>query len=61
VERHGVDEHEAFALLRRHARETNRKIVDVAEAILEAHGLLPSAKLEKPAREGEPEALGEEL
>jgi AmiR/NasT family two-component response regulator len=60
MERHGIDEHEAFALLRRHARETNRKIVDMAEAILAAHTLLPSARREEPSRDHEAERLGEE-
>lgn len=44
MERHGVDEEEAFNLLRRQARATNRKIVDVANAVLEGHLLLPRRK-----------------
>jgi AmiR/NasT family two-component response regulator len=60
MERHGIDEREAFALLRRHARETNRKIVDVAEAVLAAHSLLPSAKREERSREEQAERLREE-
>jgi response regulator NasT len=43
MERHGVDEQEAFNLLRQHARRTNRKIVDVAEAVTASHRLLRSA------------------
>jgi AmiR/NasT family two-component response regulator len=41
MERHSVDERRAFELLRDHARGTNRKIVDVAGAVLEGHRLLP--------------------
>ena len=43
MERHGIDEQEAFNLLRQHARRTNRKIVYVAEAVIASHRLLPSA------------------
>jgi response regulator NasT len=41
MERHSIDEQAAFALLRDHARSSNRKIVDVAEAILATFSLLP--------------------
>ena len=41
MERHSIDEQAAFALLRDHARRSNRKIVDVAEAILATFSLLP--------------------
>jgi AmiR/NasT family two-component response regulator len=44
MERHGLDEQRAFLLLRAEARRTNRKIVDVAEAILASHRLLPSER-----------------
>jgi AmiR/NasT family two-component response regulator len=55
MERHGIDEQEAFNLLRQHARGSNRKIVDVAEALLASHRLLPAGErssasaLEDPA------------
>src|SRR5437667_7685875 len=42
MERHSLDEQEAFHLLRQHARRTNHKIVDVAEAVLASHQLLPA-------------------
>jgi AmiR/NasT family two-component response regulator len=46
MERHGVDEQEAFSLLREESRRTNRKIIDVAEAVVASHRLLPgSARL----------------
>jgi AmiR/NasT family two-component response regulator len=41
MERHDVDDVEAFALLRDHARRNNRKVVDVARSVVEGHGLLP--------------------
>jgi AmiR/NasT family two-component response regulator len=41
MERHSVDEPAAFELLREHARSTNRKLVDVASAVVDGHRLLP--------------------
>src|SRR6266536_2935467 len=41
MERHSIDEHAAFELLRHEARRTSRKVVDVAEAVLSAHPMLP--------------------
>lgn len=41
MERHGVSEQEAFNLLRARARSTSRKVVDVAEAVVTSHELLP--------------------
>ena len=43
MERHHVHEQEAFNMLRAHARATNRKVVDVAEAIVSSHSLLPES------------------
>jgi two-component system, response regulator PdtaR len=43
MERHSVDEREAFNMLRDHARRTNRKMVDVAEEIVSTHRLLPGS------------------
>lgn len=42
MERHGVDEGEAFAMLRDHSRRTHRKVIDVADAVVSSHRLLPS-------------------
>jgi AmiR/NasT family two-component response regulator len=42
MERHSVDEQRAFVLLRDQARRTNRKLVDVAAAVLDGHPLLPA-------------------
>jgi AmiR/NasT family two-component response regulator len=41
MERHHVDEQHAFQMLRDQARATHRKIVNVAEAVLTSHRLLP--------------------
>jgi response regulator NasT len=41
MERHAVDDRAAFALLRDHARNRGRKVVDVAAAVVEGHPLLP--------------------
>jgi AmiR/NasT family two-component response regulator len=43
MERHGVDQHGAFELLREHARSNNRKVVDVAGSVEEGHALLPKS------------------
>ena len=43
MERHAVDEDAAFELLRSHARTTNRRLVDVASAVVDGHALLPKA------------------
>jgi AmiR/NasT family two-component response regulator len=41
MERHSVDEATAFEMLRDHARAANRKLVDIAAAVVDAHALLP--------------------
>jgi AmiR/NasT family two-component response regulator len=41
MERQGIREGAAFALLRDEARRSNRRVVDVAEALLGGHPLLP--------------------
>jgi len=41
MERHGVGERQAFEMLRDQARSTGRRVVDVAQAVLEGHALLP--------------------
>ena len=42
MERHGIDEQRAFELLRTQARNTGRKLVDVAENVVEGYLLLPA-------------------
>jgi response regulator NasT len=41
MERHSVGERQAFELLRDHSRATGRRVVDVAQAVLDGHALLP--------------------
>ncbi len=41
MERHSLDERHAFELLRDHARSTSRRVVDVAQSVLDGHALLP--------------------
>jgi AmiR/NasT family two-component response regulator len=43
MERHSIREDAAFSLIRVEARTSNRRVVDVAEAILDGHPLLPPA------------------
>src|SRR5215211_2814400 len=41
MERHSVDETRAFTLLREQARAANRKLIDIAAAVVDGHALLP--------------------
>jgi AmiR/NasT family two-component response regulator len=41
MERHGIDDADAFELLRQASRTENRKLLDLASAVLEGHRLLP--------------------
>jgi AmiR/NasT family two-component response regulator len=41
MERHSVDERTAFEMLRQQSRTANRKLVDVAGAVVDGHALLP--------------------
>ena len=43
MERHSLDEQQAFNMIREQARRTNQKIVDVAEALIASHRPLSSA------------------
>jgi len=43
MERHGVDEQAAFAMLRDQSRRANRKVIDLAAAVTDGHALLPGA------------------
>jgi AmiR/NasT family two-component response regulator len=42
MERHSVDETAAFEMLRNQSRSVNRRLVDVAAAVVDGHALLPS-------------------
>jgi AmiR/NasT family two-component response regulator len=41
MERHSVDDATAFNMLRDHSRTANRRLVDVASAVVDGHRLLP--------------------
>jgi len=42
MKRHGIDEEAAFDLLRDHARHNQSKVVDIADAVVTGHRLLPA-------------------
>jgi AmiR/NasT family two-component response regulator len=42
MERHSIGEEEAFTMLRDQARRTQRKLVDVADAVVTGHPMLPA-------------------
>jgi AmiR/NasT family two-component response regulator len=48
MERHSVDESAAFDMLRAHSRSTNRKLVDIASAVVDGHRLLPKQSTTAP-------------
>ena len=41
MERHSTDEREAFELLRENARANSRRVVEVAQSVVDGHALLP--------------------
>jgi AmiR/NasT family two-component response regulator len=41
MERHSINDASAFEMLREHSRTANRKLVDVATAVVDGHPLLP--------------------
>ena len=41
MERHAIDEASAFEMLREHSRVDNRKLIDLASAIVDGHRMLP--------------------
>jgi AmiR/NasT family two-component response regulator len=45
MERHEIDEQTAFAMLRDEARRTNRKLVDLAEAVASSRSILPARRV----------------
>lgn len=51
MERHRIDERQAFEMLRSQSRRSGRKLIDVAEAVATSHLLLPPPPAE-PAPEG---------
>jgi AmiR/NasT family two-component response regulator len=49
MERHSIDDESAFEMLREHSRVTNRKLIDLAAAVVDGHRLLPKQP-QTPAR-----------
>jgi response regulator NasT len=45
---HGVDEQQAFEMLRSHSQRNGRKLVDLAEAVVHSHRLLATRAPAKP-------------
>jgi len=43
MERHSIDDQSSFEMLRDQARAANRKLVDIATAVVDGHRLLPKA------------------
>jgi response regulator NasT len=58
--RHAIDQTKAFELLRAHSQRNGRKLIDVAEAVVESHLLLLPALSQRPAHDlpVPPSALG---
>jgi AmiR/NasT family two-component response regulator len=50
MERHSIDEESAFVMLREQSRIANRKLIDLAAAVVDGHRLLPG----KPPTPAEP-------
>lgn len=44
MERHDVDEGAAFDMLRQKARQSNRKLVDIADSVVTSRSILPAPK-----------------
>ncbi len=52
MERHAIDERAAFELLRDQSRRSGRKLIDIANAVLEGHLLLPGNAAAKGSVDG---------
>jgi response regulator NasT len=50
MERHSLDESAAFEMLREHSRSTNRKLIDIASAVVAGHRLMPKQPTSLPTR-----------
>jgi AmiR/NasT family two-component response regulator len=48
MERHQISEQAAFELLRTHSRQTNQRLVDIAQAVTDQHTLLPPTRPDAP-------------
>jgi response regulator NasT len=52
MERHRITEEDAFELLRRQSRTDNRKLIDLATAIVDVHRMLPGEPAQVSAPDG---------
>jgi AmiR/NasT family two-component response regulator len=48
MERHSIDESAAFEMLRERSRIDNRKLIDLATAVVDGHRLLPNFPMDEP-------------
>ncbi len=48
MERHGANDEAAFEMLRDHSQHTGRKLIDIAQAILDSHQLLSPTRVKTP-------------
>jgi AmiR/NasT family two-component response regulator len=52
MERHGIDDRAAFEMLRERSRVDNRKLIDLATAVVDGHRLLPKQPHAVPSPTG---------
>ena len=50
MERHTIDDQQAYELLREQSRMNNRKLIDLATAVVDGHSLLPKHPPSRPER-----------
>jgi response regulator NasT len=48
MERHSIDDQQAYELLREHSRINNRKLIDLATAVVDGHPILPGQPRPRP-------------
>jgi response regulator NasT len=60
MERHTIDDQHAYELLREHSRVNNRKLIDLATAIVDGHRLLPKQPASLPHHEPQPPVPGDQ-
>ena len=60
MERHTIDDQHAYELLREHSRINNRKLIDLAAAIVDGHRLLPKQPSAPPQSEPQPPFPGDQ-
>ena len=59
MERHTIDDQHAYELLREHSRVNNRKLADLATAVVDGHRLLPKQPATSPQPESQPPSPGD--